>query len=125
MGIELKTGHNQNPQHTHMAQLALYSVALRARYGSFKQKGIHQYEKIESIHNELIGSGAGKGGMLLYLNSENFNAVHISPDVNELKSLLSHRNYVAAELRKATAPRGIVIEYDNESMKQNMDSSRR
>jgi hypothetical protein len=51
--------------------------------------------------------------MLLYLNQAGLNAVHISPDVSELKSLLSQRNVVAAELKRAAAPRGIVIEYDD------------
>ena len=104
MGIELKTGHNQTPQHAHMAQLVLYTIALRTRYGSQIENNYTQGEEFDR---------AGKGGMLLYLNQAGLNAVHISPDVSELKSLLSQRNVVAAELKRAAAPRGIVIEYDD------------
>ena len=105
MGVELKTGHNQTPQHGHMAQLVLYTMALRTRYGSSIANGHSHGEKLV---------GAGKGGMLLYLNQTALNAVHVSPEVSELKSLLSQRNVVAAELRRAAAPRGVVIEYDKE-----------
>jgi len=105
MGVELKTGHNQTPQHAHMAQLVLYTMALRTRYGS-------SIEKDHSNGEQLVG--AGNGGMLLYLNQTALNAVHVSPKVSELKSLLSQRNVVAAELRRAAAPRGVVIEYEKE-----------
>ena len=98
MGIELKTGHNQIPQHAHMAQLSLYTMALQTRYGS-------------TTHSSMDSVAASKSGMLLYLNQENLNAVHVSPNTNELKSLLNQRNTVAAGLRLAAAPRGITIEY--------------
>ncbi len=100
MGIELKTGHNQTPQHAHMAQLALYTLALRTRYGSFVGSSS------ESV------DGASGGGMLLYLNQESLNAVHVSPQVNELKSLLNQRNVVASDWRRASLPRGVTIDYE-------------
>jgi hypothetical protein len=103
MGIELKTGHNQTPQHAHMAQLALYTLALRTRYGSVVPNNVPPTDCLE---------GASDGGMLLYLNQESLNAVHVSPDINELKSLLNQRNVVASELRRASSPRGVTIEYD-------------
>lgn len=45
--------------------------------------------------------------MLLYLNHESFRAVHVSPNINEVKSLINHRNLVATELKKASKPRGV------------------
>jgi hypothetical protein len=117
MGIELKTGHNQTPQNAHMAQLALYSMALRTRYGSSEAIS-------KDREKSKAGSRAGKGGMLLYLNSENVNAVHVLPKTGELKSLLSHRNYVATELRRATAPRGVLLEYSDDSKEDRLDAKR-
>jgi len=103
MGLELKTGHNQTPQHAHMAQLSLYTLALRSRYGTTVSGNPASDDSVQ---------GSATGGMLLYLNQESINAVHVSPAVNEIKSLLSQRNVVAAELRRASAPRGVIIEYD-------------
>jgi len=116
MGIELKTGHNQTPQHVHTAQLALYTIALRTRYGSS--------EAIIKEKDETAELRAGKGGVLLYLNSESLNAVHVLPSVDELKSLLSHRNFVATELRRATAPRGVILEYSDDSKEIRFDTAR-
>ncbi|GFH58778.1 hypothetical protein CTEN210_15254 [Chaetoceros tenuissimus] len=101
MGVELKTGHNQTPQHGHMAQLSLYTMALRTRYGT----AISGSER-----NETNSCVSGKGGMLLYLNEKGINAVHVSPQVSELKSLLNQRNVVAVALRKAAEPRGVIVE---------------
>lgn len=103
MGIELKTGHNQTPQGSHLAQLALYTLALRTRYGSMISNGVNRTDSVQ---------GAACGGMLLYLNHASLNAVHVSPELNELKTLLNQRNTVASDTRKASMPRGIKVEYD-------------
>jgi DNA replication ATP-dependent helicase Dna2 len=99
MSVELKTGHNQTPQHTHMAQLSLYTLALKSRYGSAK-----------SGNAQTTGPGAANGGMLLYLNHESINAIHVSPSVPEVKSLLNQRNVVATEIKKVSKPRGVLFE---------------
>ena len=94
--IELKTGHNQTTQNAHMAQLALYTLMLKIRYGS----------------------GAGKAadsGVLLYLNNEGCRAVRVKPMLNELKSLIGQRNVVASEMKKSSRPRGVVLNFDDES----------
>ena len=94
--IELKTGHNQATQNAHMAQLALYTLMLKIRYGS----GI---------------GGAGDSGMLLYLNNDGFRAVRVKPMLNEFKSLIGQRNLVATELRRSSRPRGIVLKIEDDS----------
>lgn len=99
VGIELKTGHNQNPQNVHMAQLALYTLMLSVSYG----------------RSLLTSQQASKTGVLLYLNQEGMRAVRVSPMVKELKSLIGQRNVVANELKKASAPRGIKIDFDEEA----------
>ncbi len=103
MGIELKTGHSQTPRPAHMAQLALYTLALRTRYGSIPSKN-------KTLGDDL--DGASYGGMLLYLNQDSFNAVHVAPSINELKTLLSQRNDISSDLKRVAAPRGVSIEYD-------------
>ncbi len=105
MGVELKTGHNQTPQQAHMAQLCLYTLTLRTRYGSSSFSSTPDANTSTS-HYE----GSSNGGMLLYLNHESLNAVHISPHVNEIKSLLNQRNVLASELKRASKPRGVEIE---------------
>ncbi len=109
MGVELKTGHNQTPQQAHMAQLCLYTLTLRTRYGSSSCSSPSNTETTSSHYQ-----GASNGGMLLYLNHQNLNAVHISPHVNEIKSLLNQRNVLATELKRASKPRGVEIEDDKE-----------
>ena len=106
MGIELKTGHSQTPRPAHMAQLALYTLALRTRYGSIPSKN-------KTLGDDL--DGASYGGMLLYLNQESLNAVHVAPSIDELKTLLSQRNDISSDLKRAAAPRGVSIEYDTKS----------
>ncbi len=104
MGIELKTGHHQNPSMNHVAQLSLYTLTLRSCHGTATG-----YDR-----DNIVGplSGASKGGMLLYLNHESFKAVHVSPAINEVKSLLSQRNLIADEMKRASKPRGITIQYE-------------
>jgi len=110
VAIELKTGHNQNAQHAHMAQLALYTGMLRARYGSAK------------FYNERSGSsctgdnGAAGSGILLYLNHQSHRAVHIVPSDGDIKSLINQRNVVATEIRRSLKPRGLGIASDENDM---------
>lgn len=106
MSIELKTGHNQNPQNAHMAQLALYTMMLRVRCGS----QIHSSSLAQGVSQEI--TGAGESGMLLYLNHDAYRAIHVSPMPNETKSLIGQRNLVASELSRASRPRGIVLRYE-------------
>jgi hypothetical protein len=98
VGIELKTGHNQTTQNAHMAQLALYTLMLTVRYG----------------HSSPADDHASGTGMLLYMNPEGMRAVHISPVVGELKSLIAQRNVVAADLKRASVPRGVSITYQDD-----------
>jgi hypothetical protein len=99
--VELKTGHNQRTQNAHMAQLALYMLMLQVRNGSEKIPG-----------SEALG--ASDSGMLLYMNSEAFRAVHVAPLMGEIKSLIGQRNVVASEMLRVSRPRGIVLSYENE-----------
>jgi len=108
MGVELKTGHNQRTQNAHMAQLALYTLMLRAKFGS----------KTDGNENVL---GATASGLLLYMNSEDIRAVHVAPHLNEIKSLIGQRNMVAIETRRVARPRGITMSYESERDCSNED----
>ena len=111
MAIELKTGHNQTPHMNHVAQLSLYTLTLRSRHGSMNS--VNQNGCISAKASKC--NGASNGGMLLYLNHESLNAVHVSPAMNEIKSLLSQRNTIATEMKLASKPRGITIQYETEN----------
>ena len=78
--VELKTGHNQNPQHNHLAQLSVYTIMLRARHGSASNgdTGLH------GEASNLIERGAASSGMLLYLNDKSFCAKHIKPSLSDV-----------------------------------------
>ena len=93
ISIELKTGHNTATQNAHMAQLALYTLMLRTRYGNF----------------------ASDSGVLLYLNNEDCRAVRVKPLLNELKSLIGQRNLVAVEMKRSSRPRGIVLNVEEDT----------
>jgi hypothetical protein len=99
-GVELKTGHVQSTQMAHMAQLVLYILMMQARYGT--------------KHSHLGSREAGQSGMLLYLNNESLSAVNMVPMISELKTLIGQRNLVAAELVRASRPRGVILSYDGE-----------
>jgi hypothetical protein len=109
MSIELKTGHNQNPQNAHMAQLALYTMMLRVRRGPNRPNAT-----LSQSSSSREAPGACETGMLLYLNHEDYRAMHISPAQNEIKSLVGQRNLVASELTKASRPRGVVLAYEEQ-----------
>jgi DNA replication ATP-dependent helicase Dna2 len=87
MGMELKTGHNQNLNQAHTIQLSLYVLMLQARYAIDDEKN---------------------GGILMYLNNEGQKAIHITPTSNEFKSLMSIRNHIVNEKKKSLEPRGII-----------------
>lgn len=109
MSIELKTGHNQNPQSAHMAQEALYTMMLRVRRGPNRPTCS---DPSQPANQEA--QGAGESGMLLYLNHENFRTSHISPMLNEIKSLVGQRNLVASEITRVSRPRGVVLAFEDE-----------
>jgi hypothetical protein len=115
MSIELKTGHNQNPQTAHMAQLALYTMMLRVRCGS----QTHSSSLAQGVSQEI--TGAGESGMLLYLNHDAYRAIHVSPMPNETKSLIGQRNLVASELSRASRPRGILLNYEKTEAAEGME----
>eukprot|EP00934_Nitzschia_sp_Nitz4_P003179 Nitzschia sp. Nitz4//scaffold57_size113557//16663//21714//NITZ4_003983-RA/size113557-snap-gene-0.45-mRNA-1//-1//CDS//3329554822//3169//frame0 len=117
MALELKTGHNQTSQHTHMGQLSLYILMLQGRYG------IRPANMPPSLSSGLSSSmggkpdpeGAASGGLLLYMNQNSANAVHVAPDINEIKTLLAQRNILAAEIERASQPRGVQLSYTDEN----------
>lgn len=81
MSLELKTGHNQNPQNAHVAQISLYTFMLRTRSQTRQRPG--------------------KGGTLLYLNEKDYKAYHVSPTASEAKNLISLRNSLSVQTLKA------------------------
>lgn len=114
MCLELKTGHNQNSQNSHMAQLALYTLMLQVRHGT----ALNPHRNLNML-SPLLGDfshdmGAATGGILLYLNDKSVRTVHVAPLLNEIKSLIGQRNVVASELARASRPRGVVLSYDKE-----------
>jgi hypothetical protein len=110
VAIELKTGHNQNAQHAHMAQLSLYTIMLRARYGSVR---VDSTGRLDSCTGQI---GASESGILLYLNYQSHKAIHISPSIGEIKSLINQRNVVASEIRRSLKPRGLGIVTEENDM---------
>eukprot|EP00985_Skeletonema_marinoi_P002554 scaffold1057_cov203-Skeletonema_marinoi.AAC.2 len=108
--VELKTGHNQNAQHNHLAQLSVYTIMLRARHGSASNGDAC------SINNEetpnLIERGAASSGMLLYLNDKSFCAKHVKPSLSDIKTLVGQRNGIVCDVLNAARPRGIALKYD-------------
>lgn len=107
--VELKTGHNQNPQHNHLAQLSVYTIMLRARHGSASNGNICPMNNEETSH--LIERGAASSGMLLYLNDKSFCAKHIKPSLGDIKTLIGQRNGIVCDVLDAARPRGIALEY--------------
>lgn len=83
MTVELKTGHSQKSQTAHMAQLVLYIVLMRARYGPTAPGS-----NIECSNS----------GILLYMNGEAQRYELLCPTIGEMKSLINQRNRVASEM---------------------------
>lgn len=105
MPIELKTGHSQTLKNNHSAQLAVYTLALRSRHGTASANGAGHATEL----------GAATSGMLLYLNDKSFNAFHIKPTLSDAKQLIGQRNDVACDSMRASRPRGIAIEYNEDA----------
>ena len=108
MPIELKTGHKQTLQSNHSAQLAVYTMLLRSRHGTSS-----------GITKNGVADGAASSGMLLYLNDKSFNAIHIKPTLCDAKQLIGQRNDVACDTLRASRPRGITIEYNEDARANN------
>jgi len=139
MGVELKTGHKQDPHQAHLAQLSLYTVMLRIRHGSAvvinnnNDNSIHQqhhhihqqqnHQSSDMIMNDLmeqhVSNGAFNGGVLLYLNDKGYKAFHVSPQLHEIKSLIGQRNAVATEIRRSEQPRGVIVTIPNNCDERN------
>ena len=106
------SGHNQNTQNAHLAQLALYTLLLQISLGVESNEG--------RTTNELASPeavpGASSGAMLLYLNQKSARAIYVSPMLTELKSLIGQRNVAAAGVHKSSRPRGIALSYEDEDV---------
>lgn len=111
--VELKTGHNQNPQHNHLAQLSVYTIMLRARHGSAYNGDVCSMNNEEP--SKLIERGATNSGMLLYLNDKSFCAKHVKPSLSDIKTLVGQRNGIVCDVMEAARPRGIALEYEEGS----------
>jgi DNA replication ATP-dependent helicase Dna2 len=103
MSLELKTGHNQQPQIAHIAQLVFYILMMQTRHG-----------KKRSVSTSPLHLAAAESGLLLYMNNDAVKAVHIVPHISEIKSLIGQRNVIATEQFRATRPRGIELKYDED-----------
>lgn len=123
MPIELKTGHIQSPSQNHLAQLSTYTIMLRARHGSSSSfSGIgtnRERSNNDSLLDDMETVGAASSGMLLYLNHENVCARHVKPSMSEVATLIGQRNSVASNVRMASRPRGVGIEYEDGERKVN------
>ena len=103
VGVELKTGHSQRTDQSHMAQLALYNLMLQARYGMASQSGEEQRK------------GASEVSILLYINAESVKTGKLSPSVYEIKSLIGQRNVVAVKQKQTAKLRGVELCFENDS----------
>ena len=111
MGIELKTGHLQNAQNIHVAQLALYVIMLQTRFGA------------NEFTDGKNAAGAMKSGVLLYMNNDSIRAIHIAPIISEIKSLIGMRNLVAIETVHAQRPRGVRLVYEGSDTEASHDTA--
>jgi DNA replication ATP-dependent helicase Dna2 len=118
MCLELKTGHNQNVQNAHMAQLSLYAYMLQSRYGTRVELDDNLHTGLQSQQKTSVKGGA-PGGILLYLNDKSQQICHVSPQMNEVKTLMSQRNVVASDSKRALRPRGIGLSYEEGNGKEN------
>lgn len=107
MSIELKTGHNQKTQRSHLAQLCLYSLMLQTRYGVDVVS--QQPRSLALKSTDTTG-----GGMLLYLNHESVSACHVQASLDETKALIMQRNTLACATAKAAQPRGVLLSYEDD-----------
>ena len=103
VGIELKTGHSQRIDPSHMAQLALYNIMLQARYGSG--------QTLSTDQNKTVSQSS----VLLYMNAESLKVELLSPSVKEIKSLLGQRNVIAVKQKQASDLRGVQFQFKDDS----------
>ena len=102
MPLELKTGHYQKFQVGHGAQLSLYSLMMKVRYGVKIDRGTLSSSQPNQEEYKAID-----GGVLLYLNGKGVQASYVPPSFREIKSLVSNRNIIAFGLQNASRPRGV------------------
>ncbi len=114
MCLELKTGHNQKVQSVHMAQLSLYTFMLQSRYGAHIESDGKLDGGSYSAQNSAVLRGGAPGGILLYLNDKSQQIMHISPQMNEAKTLMSQRNVVASDSKRTLRPRGISLCFEED-----------
>jgi DNA replication ATP-dependent helicase Dna2 len=107
LGIELKTNHRTDPQNKHVAQLAFYTIMLLARNG-------HSASENTFLKRLPENFDAIAGAMLLYVNSQSRRALHVAPQVNEIKSLVEQRNTFCSQAVRASKPRGVSLSYEDE-----------
>ena len=115
MPLELKTGHFQKFQVAHGAQLALYLLMMKVRYGVDVVDRQCNFEF--DCNKTQPDYGVIDGGLLLYLNGKGIQASYVSPSFREMKSLIGNRNTIAHELLQSSQPRGITskqIKFDDE-----------
>ena len=63
--------------------------------------------------------------MLLYLNNESMKAIHVSPSVTEVKTLISQRNSVAFDSKTVSKARGVVLRYEDDSTEKEVNDNSR
>jgi hypothetical protein len=102
VGIEFKTGHKQTAQPSHVAQLNMYTLMLRGKYGTASSS-----TALHNTHAHATARGASYSGVLLYLNDKGQTLYNVSPSLGEIKSLIGQRNLLAAYTTAALQPRGV------------------
>lgn len=110
MGIELKTNHNTNTQNNHVVQLAFYNIMLLARNGHTASDAL--------LKRNPDSSDPITGGILLYINDESRRAIHVAPQLNEIKCLLEQRNTFCTQAIRASKPRGVSLSYKGDEEPQ-------
>jgi hypothetical protein len=63
--------------------------------------------------------------MLLYLNNESIKAIHVCPSIAEAKTLISQRNSIASDIKTVSKPRGVVLSYEDGSIKKKLGRNSR
>ena len=117
--VELKTGHKQEPNPNHLAQLSIYTTMLRARHGTAPptyhngRDGSVDDDDEDLLLDKMEATGAADSGMLLYLNHRDVSAWHAKPTLGDTKTLIGQRNMVASDVRRASRPRGVAIVYED------------
>ena len=53
--------------------------------------------------------------MLLYINKDTVNAIHVAPPMRDMRSLIQQRNTFCSDAKRAAKPRGVELCYDKEN----------